>query len=100
MDAVIIFRGHNKYDNKNTLYGKIMKAIKILDMDNDVTTKQRKVLSELQQDANFGCTIMNKRHSYTDRQPNYPHIFTDGLIIIVKTPYLRVAREMFAKIQV
>ena len=99
MDAAIIFRGHYKYGNKHVLYVKIMKALKKLEMDKDVTDKQQKVLKELQRHDNYGWTIMNKRHSYTDGQPNHPRIFTDGLIIVVKNPYLRLARELFAMIR-
>ena len=98
MDAAIIFRGHNKYSNKNTLYVKIMKALKKLEMDDDVSREQKSVLSELQRHDTFGWTIMNKRHSYTNGQENYQRISTDGLIIIVKKPYLRIARELFAMI--
>ena len=100
MDAAIIFRGHIKYDKKNTLYVKIMKVLNKFDMDDDVTSEQQKVLSELQRHDNLGWTIMNKRHSYTDGQPNHEQIFADGLIIVVKTPYLRIAREIFAMIRV
>ena len=42
----------------------------------------------------FGWAIMDKRHSYTD-DGNNP---TDGLIVIVKKPFLRMARELFALI--
>ena len=47
MNVAIIYQGHNKYSNKNTLYVKIMKALKKLEMDEDVTDKQQKVLSKL-----------------------------------------------------
>ena len=77
-----------------------MKALNKLEMDDDVTIKQQKVLSKLRQHANFGWMIMNKRHSYTDEQPNHKRIFIDGLIIVVKKPYIRLAREIFAMIQV
>ena len=54
-----------------------MKALNQLEMDNDVTTKQQKILSNLRRQDNFGWTVMNKRHSYTDGQPNHKRIFTD-----------------------
>ena len=41
---------------------------------------------------------MNKRHTYTDG--NNPRVYTDGLIIVVKKPFLRKAREIFALIRV
>ena len=100
MDATIIFQGHNKYDNRHALYGKIMKALNHLELDDDVTTKQQQVLTELRRQNNFGWTIKNKRHSYTDGQPNNDRCFTDGLIIVVKKPYIRLAREIFAMIRV
>ena len=92
MDVAIIVRGHNKYDNRNTLYVKIMKALNKLEMDDDVTTEQQKVLSELRQHDIFEWMIMKKRHSYTDGQPNHKRIFTDRLIIVVKKPCIRLAR--------
>ena len=98
MDATIIFRGHNKYSNKHTLYVKIMKAMKKLESDDAVTDEQQSILSELQQYNNFGWTIMNKRHTYTDGQTNHSSVFTDGLIIVIKKPFLRIARELFALI--
>ena len=54
MDAAIIYQGHNKYSNKNTLYVKIMKTLKQLEMDEDVTEEQQSVLSEMQRHDNFG----------------------------------------------
>ena len=54
MDAAIIYRGHNKYSNKNTLYVKIKKALKQLQSDNKVTEEQQSVLSKMQRHANFG----------------------------------------------
>ena len=88
MDTAIIFRGHNKYSNKHTLYIKIMKAMKNLESDDAVTDKQQRILSELQRCNKFRWTIMNKRHTYTDGQTNHPSVFTDGLIIVVKKPFL------------
>ena len=52
----------------------------------------------MQRYDNFGWTIMNKRHTYTDGQTNHPCAFTDGLIIVVKKPFLQIARELFAMI--
>ena len=77
-----------------------MKALNRLELDDDVTTKQQQVLSELRQQDNFGWTIIKKRHSYTDEQPNNDRCFTNGLIIVVKKPYIQLAREIFAMIQV
>ena len=88
MNAAIIYLGHTKYDNKRTLYVKIKKALKQLALDNKVTKEQQSVLSEMQRYNNFGWTIMNKRHTYTDGQTNHPSVFTDGLIIVVKKPFL------------
>ena len=100
MDVEIIFQGHNKFDNKHVLYSKIMKVLNCLELDDDVTTKQRQVLTELRQQDNFGWIIKNKRHSYTDGQTNNDRCFTDGLIIVVKKPYIQLAREIFAMIRV
>ena len=41
---------------------------------------------------------MNKRHTYTDG--NNPRVYTDGLIIVVKKPFLCKAREISALIRV
>ena len=41
---------------------------------------------------------MNEQHTYTDG--NNPSVFTDGLIIVVKKPFLRMAQELFALIRV
>ena len=40
---------------------------------------------------------MNKRHTYTDGR--YQRIYTDGLIVVVKKPFLRKAQEIFALIR-
>ena len=86
MDAAIIFRAYNKWSNTHTLFVKIKKAMKNLVTEEAVTNKQQIVLTELQRYNNCGWTIMNKRHTYTDG--NNPSVFTDGLIIIVKKPFL------------
>ena len=86
MDAAIIFRGHNKYSNKHTLYVKIKKAMKKLETDEEVTKEQLIVLTKLLRYNNYGWTIINKRHTYTDG--NHPSVFTDGLIIIFRKPFL------------
>ena len=100
MDVAIIFRGHNKYSNKHTLYVKIMKAMKKLETDEAVTEEQQIVLTKLLRYNNYGRTIMNKRHTYTNRQTNHPSVFTDGLIIVVKKPFFRMVQELFALIRV
>ena len=100
VDAAIVFQGHNKYDKTHALYSKIMKALNHLELDDDVTTEQQQVLTELRRQDNFGWTIKNKRHSYTNGQPNNDRWFTDGLIIVVKKQYIQLAREIFAMIRV
>ena len=97
-DAAIIFRAHNKGSNKHTLFVKINKAMKNLETEEAITNKQQIVLTELLRYNNYGWTIMNKRHTYTDG--NNPSVFTDGLIIVVKKPFLRMAWELFALIRV
>ena len=100
MDAAIIFRAHNKYSNKYSLYVKIKKATEKLETDEAVTDKQQSVLTKLLWYDNHGYTIMNKRHTYTDGQINHPSVYTDGLIIVVKKPFLRMAWVWFALIRV
>ena len=97
MDAVIIFRGHTKYSNKQTLYVKIEKVMEKLETDEAVTEEQQIILTKLLRYNNYRWTIMNKRHTFTDR--NHPSVFIDGLIIVVKKPFLRMARELFALIR-
>ena len=79
-------------------YVKIKKAMKKLEIEEAVTEEQQLVLTELLRYNNYGWTIMNKRHTYTDG--NNPRVFTDGLIIVVKKPFLCMAREIFALIRV
>ena len=100
MDAAIIFQGHNTLDNRHSLYDKIMKALDQLELDKDVTSAQQQVLTELRRKDDVGWTIKNKQHSYTDGQPNNGRCFTDGLIIVVKKPFIRIAREIFGEIGV
>ena len=97
MDAAVIFQAHNKWSNKHVLFVKITKAMKRLETEEAVTEEQQLVLTELLRDNNYGWTIMNKRHTYTDG--NNPRVFTDGLIIVVKKPFLRMAQEIFALIR-
>ena len=74
--------------------------MKQLETDKNVTEEQQNVLTEMQRFDNFGWTIMSKRHSYTDGHTNHPRVFTDGLVIIVKNPFLCVAQELFTMIRV
>ena len=71
-----------------------------METDKEITEEQQSVLPEMQQYHNFGWNIMNKRHTYTDGQTNHPRAFTGGLIIVIKTPFLRIAWELFAMIRV
>ena len=96
MDAGIIFQGHYKHSNKHVIYKKVMKLLNKLKLDEDATNSHKKVLKKLQQHDNYGWTIMNKIHTYTDRV--HERISTKGLIIVVKRPFLRLAREIFAMI--
>ena len=52
----------------------------------------------MQRFDSYGWIIMSKRHSYTDGHTNHSRIFMDGLIIVVKKPFLCVARKLFAMI--
>ena len=72
------------------MYVKIKKVLKQLETDKKVTEEQHNVLSEIQRYNNYGWTIMNKQHSYTDGQPNHPHVFTDVMIIVVKKPFSKL----------
>ena len=96
MDAAIIFQGHYKYGNKHIIYNKVMKALNKVTLDEDTTNEHKRVLSELKQQDNFGWTIMSKRHTYTDGV--HERISTEGLIIVVKKPFLQLAQEIFAMI--
>ena len=69
-----------------------------METDEEVTEEQQSVLSEMQRYDNFGWTIMNKRHTYTDGQSNHHSVFTDGLIIAVKKTFLRIVQELFVLI--
>ena len=70
----------------------------MLEIEKAVTEEQQIVLTELLQSNNFWWTIMSKRHTYTDG--NNSKVHTDGLIIVVKKPFLRKARGIFALIRV
>ena len=91
---------HNTLDNRHSLYGKVMKALDQLELDKDVTSAQQQVLTELRQKDDVGWIIKHKRHSYTDGQPNNGRSFTDGLIIVVKKPYIQIAGEIFGEVGV
>ena len=88
MDAAVIYQGHNTLDNQHILYGKIMKAMDQLELAEDATSAQQHVLTKLRRKDDIGWTIKSKRHSYTDGQPKNGKCFTDGLIIVVKRPYI------------
>ena len=96
MDAAIIFQRHYKYGNKYIIYKKVMKSLNKLELDEDATNEHKRVLKELQQHDNYGLTIMNKRHTHTDGV--HERISTEGLIIVVKKPFLQLAQEIFAMI--
>ena len=98
MDAAVIFRGHKRWSNKHVIYKKINKAMKKLETEKAITEEQQLVLTELLKDNNYGWTIMNKRHTYTDGR--HARVYTDGLIIVVKKPFLRMAQEIFSLIRV
>ena len=98
MDAAVIYRAHKRWSNKHVIYVKVTKAMKRLETEKAVTKEQQLILTELLRKNNYGWTIMNKRHTYTDG--NNPKVFTDGLIIVVNKPFLRMAREIFALIRV
>ena len=97
MDAAVIYRAHNTLSNKHVLYVKIKKAMKMLETEQGVTEEQQIVLTELLRENHFGWTIMSKRHTYTDG--HHPKVYTNGLIIVVKKPFLQKAQEIFALIQ-
>ena len=98
MDAAVIFRAHKRWSNKHVLYVKITNAMKILETEEAVIAEQQLVLTELLKDNNYGWTIMNKRHTYTDGR--HARVYTDGLIIVVKKPFLCMAGEIFSLIRV
>ena len=47
MDAAIIYRGNKRYRNKHTMYRKIKKALKQMEMDRKVSEEQQIVLEEM-----------------------------------------------------
>ena len=69
IDATIIFQGHYKYGNKHVIYKKVVKALNKVKLDDDATDKQQRILKELQRKDHHSWTIMNKRHTCTDRVP-------------------------------
>ena len=86
MDAAVNFRAHNKWSNKHVLFVKIKKAMKKLETEEAVTEEQQIVLTELLWYNNYEWTFMDKRHTNTDG--NNPSVCTDGLIIVIKKPFL------------
>ena len=60
--------------------------MKKLETEEAVTKEQQIVLTELLWYNNYGWTIMNKQHTYTDG--NKTSVFTEGLNIVVKKPFL------------
>ena len=74
----------------------LMKAMKKVTLEEDATNEHKRVLNELKQQDNFGWTIMSKRHTYTDGV--HERISTEGLIIVVKKPFLQLSQEIFAMI--
>ena len=77
-----------------------MKAMDQLELAEDATSAQQHVLTKLRRKDDVGWTIKSKRHSYTDRQPKNGRCFTDGLIVVVKKPYIQTAREIFGQMAV
>ena len=71
-----------------------------LEINKDITTKHRQLLFELRRHDNLKWTIMNKRPSSTDGNPNHQRIFTEGYISVNKKPYLKFTRERFDMILV
>ena len=98
MDAAIIYNGHYKYGNKHVCYKKIVNALGKVELAADATDEQKRVLEELQNTEHQNWTIQAKRHSYTDGA--HPRVATEGLIIVVKKPLLRMSREIFAVVSI
>ena len=96
MDAVIIYHGHKQYGKKHTMYGKIKTALKQMETDGKVSEEQQSVLEEIQRVDNYGWTIINNKHSYTDGFCNHPRVHMEGMTIVVKKPILQIARKLFA----
>ena len=49
MDAAIIYQGHYKYGNKHVIWKKRVNALSKVELDDEATDKQKRVLEELQQ---------------------------------------------------
>ena len=98
MDAAIIYNEHYKYGNKHVCWKKIVNALGKVELAEDVTDKQKRVLEELQHTEHHNWMIQAKRHSYTDGVN--PRVSTEGLIVVVKKPLLRTAREIFALVSI
>ena len=90
MDAAIIFNGHYRFGNKHVCWKKIVTALSKVELAEDATNVQKRVLEELQHTEHHNWTIHAKRHSYTDGVN--PRVSTEGLIVVVKKPLLRMAR--------
>ena len=98
MDAAIIYNRHYKYGNKHVCWKKIVNALGKVEIAEDATDKQKRVLEELQHTEHHNWTIQAKRHSYTDGVN--PIVSTEGFIVVVQKPLLRMAREIFALVSI
>lgn len=80
------------------MFGKINKALQKIRAAGDLPEEQKSVLDEIQRVDNYRWTIVNKRHTYTDGVQ--PCVSTEGMIIVVKKPILRIAQELFSIVSV